>query len=244
MFLTLSIFNTIYNDAPQPWQLGFQDSAAPGYTGIVELHDTIFFYLIVICVGVFWVLGTTIYYFNKKNSPIVHKYLNHGKEDVPIQQLKFYKCHIKWLGKTIYIHIPDRRYYTTISKNHLDNVDVNYVKENSALISRNHIEETKNLMSLKKENNSFVGKTPSDLELIRPKVLDIKHSENTKLKMNAVSGNYVNIYEKFSSEGFFLIGTFVSIRRAGKFLDINSSSIQKYMNSGEIYKYRYKFSSK
>jgi len=78
MFLTLSLFNTIYNDAPEPWQLGFQDSAAPGYTGIVELHDTIFFYLIVICLGVFWVLGSTIYYFNKKKSPIVHKYLNHG----------------------------------------------------------------------------------------------------------------------------------------------------------------------
>jgi len=78
MFLTFSLFNTIYSDAPQPWQLGFQDSAAPGYTGIVELHDTIFFYLIVICLGVFWVLGSTIYYFNTKKSPIVHKYLNHG----------------------------------------------------------------------------------------------------------------------------------------------------------------------
>jgi cytochrome c oxidase subunit 2 len=48
-----SIFNTIYNDASQPWQLGFQDSAAPGFTGLVTLHNTIGFYLIVICVGVF-----------------------------------------------------------------------------------------------------------------------------------------------------------------------------------------------
>ena len=78
MFKTLSLFNTIYNDAPQPWQIGFQDSAAPGFTGIVELHNTIFFYLIVICVGVFWVLGSSVYYFNIKNSPIIHKYLNHG----------------------------------------------------------------------------------------------------------------------------------------------------------------------
>ena len=73
-----SIFNTIYNDAPQPWQLGFQDSAAPGFTGIVELHNTIFFYLVVICVSVFWVIGSIMYYFNNNNSPIVHKYLNHG----------------------------------------------------------------------------------------------------------------------------------------------------------------------
>ena len=69
---------TIFNDAPQPWQIGFQDSAAPGFTGIVELHNTIFFYLVVISVGVFWVLGSIIYYYNYKKSPIVHKYLNHG----------------------------------------------------------------------------------------------------------------------------------------------------------------------
>ena len=49
--MSLYILNTIFNDAPQPWQIGFQDSAAPGFTGIVELHDTIFFYLVVICVG-------------------------------------------------------------------------------------------------------------------------------------------------------------------------------------------------
>ena len=78
MLKYFSIFNTIYNDAPQPWQIGFQDSAAPGFTGIVELHNTIFFYLVLICVGVFWVLGSIIYYFNSNSSPIVHKYLNHG----------------------------------------------------------------------------------------------------------------------------------------------------------------------
>lgn len=78
MLNNFSIFNTIFNDAPQPWQIGFQDSAAPGFTGIVELHNTIFFYLVVIAVGVFWVLGSVIYYFNSSKSPIVHKYLNHG----------------------------------------------------------------------------------------------------------------------------------------------------------------------
>jgi len=78
MLKNISLINTIYNDAPQPWQIGFQDSAAPAFTGIVDLHNTIFFYLIVICVGVFWVLGSVIYFFNIKNSPIVYKYLNHG----------------------------------------------------------------------------------------------------------------------------------------------------------------------
>ena len=76
--MSLSMFNIIFNDAPQPWQIGFQDSAAPGFTGIIELHNTIFFYLVVIFVGVFWVLCSIIYYYNSKKSPIVHKYLNHG----------------------------------------------------------------------------------------------------------------------------------------------------------------------
>lgn len=78
MLQNISFLNTIFNDAPHPWQIGFQDSAAPGFTGIVELHNTIFFYLVVISVGVFWVLTSIIYYYNSNNNAIVHKYLNHG----------------------------------------------------------------------------------------------------------------------------------------------------------------------
>ena len=62
--------------------------------------------------------------------------------------------------------------------------------------------------------------------------------------MSAIRWNPVNIYEKVSSEGFKLIGCFVSARRAAKFLDISGSTVIKYMNSGEIFKNRYKFSSK
>ena len=76
--MTDFLFSRAWMDAPEAWQLGFQDSAAPGFTGIVELHNTIFFYLVVICVSVFWVIGSIMYYFNNNNSPIVHKYLNHG----------------------------------------------------------------------------------------------------------------------------------------------------------------------
>jgi len=43
MFNFLSFFNVISNDLAQPWQLGFQDGASPGFTGIVELHNIIFF---------------------------------------------------------------------------------------------------------------------------------------------------------------------------------------------------------
>ena len=74
----LSIFSTVFNDGPQPWQIAFQDSATPGFTGIIELHNTIFFYLVIICVSVFWLLSSIMYNYNSKNNPIVHKYLNHG----------------------------------------------------------------------------------------------------------------------------------------------------------------------
>ena len=73
-----SNFNTIFNDAAQPWQLGFQDSAAPVFTGIVTLHNTVGFYLVLISFSVFWVLFSIIYYYNDKKNPIAHKYLTHG----------------------------------------------------------------------------------------------------------------------------------------------------------------------
>ncbi len=74
----LSNFNSIFNDAAQPWQLGFQDSAAPGFTGIVTLHNTVAFYLVLITFSVFWTLFSIIYYYNDKRNPIAHKYLTHG----------------------------------------------------------------------------------------------------------------------------------------------------------------------
>jgi cytochrome c oxidase subunit 2 len=69
---------SIFNDAPQPWQFGFQDSAAPGFTGLVSLHNTIGFYLIIISLAVFWVFFSLIYSYSSQNHPIAHKYLTHG----------------------------------------------------------------------------------------------------------------------------------------------------------------------
>src|SRR5215469_2570220 len=71
-------FSCISNDLAYPWQIGFQDSASPGFSGIVELHDTIFFYLVIIAIGVCWLLGSVIYNYGGEKSKIVHKYLNHG----------------------------------------------------------------------------------------------------------------------------------------------------------------------
>ena len=59
----LSLFTSLLTatcDAPESWLLGFQDGASPSFEGITELHDTIFFYLIVIGVAVGWMLGSII----------------------------------------------------------------------------------------------------------------------------------------------------------------------------------------
>lgn len=117
------------------------------------------------------------------------------------------------------------------------------VKDKSSLFGHTATEETKILMSLKKVNENNPGKThnKSTIGLIRQKALGRIHSEETKLKMSAVRGNPIYIYEKCNTEGFKLIGSFVSARRAGKFLEISGSTIIRYKNSGEIFKDRYKF---
>ena len=296
MFNTLPIFNTIYNDVPQPWQIGFQDSAAPGFTGIIELHNTIFFYLIVICVGVFWVLGSSIYYFNIKNSPIIHKYLNHGRY-VPIQ--KYFKLDNKikqFISIRTYSKLSDNqlkyeKVYENIFNMKKDILNENKGKSGIYMLTNkltndlyigqsinisNRFKNYFNLSYLKSKYNLKISRAlikyeyynfsltileyceKSDL-LVREQYYfdklnpqynllkvagsssNSKHTKETKVN---ISGNLVNIYENFSSLEFKLIGSFVSARRVGKFLDISRSTVKKYMNLGEIYKDRYKFSSK
>lgn len=123
-----------------------------------------------------------------------------------------------------------------------------YAGKKSYWFGKSFSEETKLLMSSQRswEKNSMFGKTHSEKskEIMKQKALGRKHSEETKLKMSAKHGNPVNVYEKCSSEGFKLIGSFVSARRAAKFLGMSHSTINIYVNSGAIFKDRYKFSIK
>ena len=68
--LSSLLFNPLRCDAPEPWQIGFQDGATPTFEGITELHNSIFFYLVVISIGVTWVLGSILVNFNSTKSPI------------------------------------------------------------------------------------------------------------------------------------------------------------------------------
>ena len=46
--------------------------------GLVELHDNIMFYLVIILFAVGWIMLSIVRNYVNKNSPISHKYLNHG----------------------------------------------------------------------------------------------------------------------------------------------------------------------
>ena len=65
-------------DAPKPWGVYFQDSGTPQMEGLIELHDNIMFYLVIILFGVGWVLVSVINSYTSAGSPISHKYLSHG----------------------------------------------------------------------------------------------------------------------------------------------------------------------
>lgn len=74
-----NLLNTFtYFDAPEAWGIYFQDSATPQMEGLVELHDNIMYYLVLILFSVGWVLFSIIKNFADTKAPISHKYLNHG----------------------------------------------------------------------------------------------------------------------------------------------------------------------
>nr|YP_010121859.1 GIY-YIG endonuclease [Monilinia fructicola]QRF72235.1 GIY-YIG endonuclease [Monilinia fructicola]QYB19426.1 GIY-YIG endonuclease [Monilinia fructicola]QYB19487.1 GIY-YIG endonuclease [Monilinia fructicola]QYB19549.1 GIY-YIG endonuclease [Monilinia fructicola]QYB19611.1 GIY-YIG endonuclease [Monilinia fructicola] len=110
--------------------------------------------------------------------------------------------------------------------------------------------DTRNLMSIKKvgESNPLFGKLHSNYtkDLIRQKALGRKHSEDTKLLMASKRGFSIDVYEKCTNiTGGELkkIGGFISARKAGDFLGISHSTVRKYLDSKELFKDKYKFTS-
>ncbi len=92
-------------DAPLAWGLYFQDGASPSIEGIIDLHNRIMFYLVVILFGVTWILLSVMWNFNNKHNKLVYKYLNHGKY-VPIQKCsKFDNTILKLIKYTNYTRL-------------------------------------------------------------------------------------------------------------------------------------------
>lgn len=71
-------YTVILNDAPKPWQIGFQDGATPTMEGIVELHDQILFYLIAVLTLISWLLSSILYQYSSSRNLFSAKYENHG----------------------------------------------------------------------------------------------------------------------------------------------------------------------
>jgi cytochrome c oxidase subunit 2 len=65
-------------DAPRPWGVYFQDSGTPQMEALVELHDNIVFYLIIILFGVGWLLVTIMNKFGDMASPLSQRFTSHG----------------------------------------------------------------------------------------------------------------------------------------------------------------------
>ena len=74
----LSILNIFeFNDAPRAWGIYFQDCATPQMEALIELHDNVMFYLIIILFAVGWILLSIIRNFLNYKS-ISNKYGTHG----------------------------------------------------------------------------------------------------------------------------------------------------------------------
>jgi len=76
--MTLFIRYLNLGDIAEPWQISFQDSATKIMEGIVNLHNWIFFYLVIISIFVVWFLFVIIKEFNISKHPISHKKLKDG----------------------------------------------------------------------------------------------------------------------------------------------------------------------
>ena len=74
----ISINKLVLSDAPRPWGIYFQDSATPQMEGLVELHDNILFYLVIILFSVGWFLWSLVRSFLNNKSAITNKYVGHG----------------------------------------------------------------------------------------------------------------------------------------------------------------------
>nr|ANH09500.1 cytochrome c oxidase subunit 2 [Coeloseira compressa] len=67
----------VLNDNAEYWQIGFQDPATPIMEGIINLHHDLMFFICVVSIFVSWMLGRTLWHFNKLKNPTSSS-LTHG----------------------------------------------------------------------------------------------------------------------------------------------------------------------
>jgi cytochrome c oxidase subunit 2 len=71
------VFNSVYCDVAESWQLGFQDAATPMMQGIIDLHHDIMCFLVIILIFVLWMLSRALWHFHYLKNPIPERVV-HG----------------------------------------------------------------------------------------------------------------------------------------------------------------------
>ena len=72
IFITL--FYWTYADAASSYQIGFQDPATPYMEGILNFHNTIMFFIVIIVIFTSWLLFRSLVLYNKESNPIPEKF--------------------------------------------------------------------------------------------------------------------------------------------------------------------------
>jgi hypothetical protein len=70
------IYSKLYTDAAQPGDLYLQDSASSNFDSVIDLHDSIAYWLILV-LGLILTIGFVLIY-SYRNSIISYKDLTHG----------------------------------------------------------------------------------------------------------------------------------------------------------------------
>ncbi len=144
MFLLINNLVLLNLDAPSPWGIYFQDSATPQMEGLIELHDNIMYYLVIILFAVGWILFSIVWNYIGTKSPMSHKYLNHGKV-VPIQ--KCFQSLVKYNNKYICS-------YSTMSSSNNNSVKF---YEDSYSMKKSIIKDNKNKSGIYKWTNKLTN---------------------------------------------------------------------------------------
>lgn len=64
----------IFNDAPESWQISFQDPATPIMEGIIHFHNHLMFFIVLISIFVFWLLIRVITNYSADVHPVAEKF--------------------------------------------------------------------------------------------------------------------------------------------------------------------------
>ena len=64
-------------DAPEHYQLTFQDPATPIMSGIIDLHNDIMFYLIIVVTFVLWMLLRIVWLFKSSTNSNIQNFKHH-----------------------------------------------------------------------------------------------------------------------------------------------------------------------